>query len=86
MPRLAGAAAEHTRELLVMSFPRQSWWMAAGLWIANLIFLVTRREFHVFLHPPRRIVATSESKGLREVLDQQGLLWTVAALRRPTAA
>jgi len=86
MPRLAGAAADHAGELLVMSFPRQSWWIAAGLWLANLIFKVTRREFHVFLHPPDRIIATSESHGLSAALDQRGVLWTVAALRRAGAA
>jgi 16S rRNA G966 N2-methylase RsmD len=86
MPRLAGAAADHAGELLVMSFPRQSWWIATGLWLANLIFKVTRREFHVFLHPPDRIIATSESHGLRAALDQRGVLWTVAALRRASAA
>ena len=86
MPRLAGAAAEHARELLVMSFPRRTWWTRAAMGAANLVMTLTRREFHIFLHPPRRIVATSESRGLREVLDQKGFLWTVAALRRPSAA
>src|SRR5439155_17169293 len=74
MPRLAGAAADHAGELLVMSFPRQSWWIAAGLWLANLIFKVTRREFPVFLHPPDRILAPSESHGLRPAPDHRAVL------------
>jgi magnesium-protoporphyrin O-methyltransferase len=86
MPRLAGAAADHAHELLVMSFPRRTWWTAAGLGLANAVLALTRREFHIFLHPPDRIIATSESRGLREVLDQKGLLWNVAALRRTSAA
>ena len=83
MPRLAGAAADHTRGLLVMTYPRGSLWIRAGLAIANLIFWATRREFHVFAHPPAQILATSEQHGLSPVLDQRGLLWTVAAFRRP---
>jgi magnesium-protoporphyrin O-methyltransferase len=83
MPRLAGAAADHTRGLLVMSFPRAGWWMRAGLGIANFMLWATRREFHIFVHPPARIFATSEQHGLARALDQRGLLWTVAALRRP---
>src|SRR5437660_12366329 len=51
MPRLAGTAADHARELLVMSYPRHSWWMRLGLGIANVMLLVMRREFHIFLHP-----------------------------------
>ena len=86
MPRLAGAAAEHAREVLLMSFPRRTWWIAAALWLANSSLFLMRREFHIFLHPPDRIIATSESRGLREVLDQKGVLWTVAALRRVSAA
>jgi 2-polyprenyl-3-methyl-5-hydroxy-6-metoxy-1,4-benzoquinol methylase len=82
MPRLAGAAADHTRQVLVMSYPRRAWWTVIGLGIANVIFRISRLEFQVFLHPPDKIVATSESHGLRTVLDQTGLLWTVAGLRR----
>jgi 2-polyprenyl-3-methyl-5-hydroxy-6-metoxy-1,4-benzoquinol methylase len=82
MPRLAGAASDHTRELLVMSFPKGSWWMRIGLAIVNTMFRVTRREFQIFVHPPRRILATSEQHGLHTVLDETGVFWTVAALRR----
>lgn len=83
MPRLAQAAAEHTERLLVMTFPRRSWWMRAGLGIANFILWATRREFHIFLHRPAEIIATSERHGLAGFVDQPGLLWTLAALRRP---
>jgi len=82
MPRLAGAASDHTRRLLVMSYPKRAWWTIAGLAIANFILWATRREFHIFLHRPKQILATSERHGLKRVLDDPGLLWTVAALRR----
>jgi magnesium-protoporphyrin O-methyltransferase len=82
MPRLAGAAADHARQLLVMSFPRKTWWMYVGLKVSNFLLWTTRREFHIFLHPPKKIIATSEQHGFEPVLDQQGLVWNVAALRR----
>jgi len=82
MPRLAGAASDHARELLVMSFPKRTWWMRIGMLLGNAILGVTRREFHIFLHPPARILATSEQHGLRTVLNESGVLWSVAALRR----
>jgi 2-polyprenyl-3-methyl-5-hydroxy-6-metoxy-1,4-benzoquinol methylase len=82
MPKLAGAAASHARRTLVLSFPRRTWWTAIGLTLANWMFTLTRREFHIFLHPPRQIVATSEEQGLRSVHDDPGFLWTVAALTR----
>lgn len=82
MPRLAGAAADHARQVLVLSYPKRAWWTVIGLGIANSMLWATRRGFHIFLHPPRQIVATSESHGLRKVLEQRGFLWTVTAMRR----
>jgi cyclopropane fatty-acyl-phospholipid synthase-like methyltransferase len=82
MPRLAGAAADHTGRVLVISFPRASWWMRMGLGLANAMLWLARREFHIFVHPPAQIFEISERHGLAPVLDRRGILWTVAALRR----
>jgi 16S rRNA G966 N2-methylase RsmD len=82
MPRLAGAAADRTRELLVMSYPRETWWTRIAWKLGNWALRLTRREFQVFLHPPNGILATTERHGLRTVLNQTGSFWTVAALRR----
>jgi 2-polyprenyl-3-methyl-5-hydroxy-6-metoxy-1,4-benzoquinol methylase len=83
MPRLAGAAADHTRQLLVMSYPTGSWWLRIGLGIANFILWATRRQFHIFVHPPAAIIANGARHGLQPILERSGLMWTVAALRRP---
>jgi 2-polyprenyl-3-methyl-5-hydroxy-6-metoxy-1,4-benzoquinol methylase len=82
MPRLAGAAADHTRQTLVMTFPRRAVWLRAGLGIGNGVLWLTRRHFHIFVHRPAEIMATSQSHGLQPVLNQTGLMWTLAALSR----
>lgn len=82
MPRLAGAAADHTRQLLVMSYPKRAWWTRVGLGIANFMLWAFRREFHIFVHEPKDIVATSERHGMKPLLDQRGFLWMVSALHR----
>jgi magnesium-protoporphyrin O-methyltransferase len=82
MPRLARAAADHTRQILVLSYPRRAWWTRLGLGILNLTLGLTRREFHVFIHDPRQIIAASESNGLRPVYGEAGAIWTVSALSR----
>ncbi len=82
MPRLAGAAADRTRQLLVVSYPRETWWMRIGLTLGNSALRVARREFQVFLHPTKNIIATSEQHGLRTVLNQTGAFWTVAGFSR----
>jgi hypothetical protein len=82
MPKLAGAAADHTAEMLVLSYPRRTWWTRIGLSAGNFALRLARREFQVFLHPPPMILAASERRGLRTVFNRPGTFWTVAALRR----
>jgi magnesium-protoporphyrin O-methyltransferase len=82
MPRLTGAAADHARRLLLMSYPRRTWWLRIGLGLGNLVLWLMRREFHIFLHPPSEIIATSGGHGLEPILDEKGFIWTLAALRR----
>ncbi len=82
MPRLTGAAADHAGRLLVMTYPRAAWWMRGGLAAGNAMLWLARREFHIFVHSPRAIIATSEGHGLHRVADERGLLWIMSAMRR----
>lgn len=82
MPRLAGAAADHAREMLVLSFPRETWWTRSGLTLGNFGLRLARREFQMFLHPPASILAVLEQRGFETVLNKVELFWTVAAFRR----
>jgi magnesium-protoporphyrin O-methyltransferase len=80
MPRLAGAAADRAKGMLVMSFPNHRWWTRLGLAIVNLAFRVIRMQFRIFLHPPERILAAVEERGFKTRLNQPGLIWQVVAL------
>jgi len=82
MPLLAGAAARHANEVLVMSFPKRRWWTRAVISAGNLVLRVLRRQFQVFVHPPARILAEAERQGLRTALDAPGFFWEVAAAAR----
>jgi len=82
MPRLAGAAADRARGMLVMSFPNGRWWTRLGLILANFGFRVSRTQFRVFQHPPALILAAVEQRGFRTRFTQPGLLWQVVALER----
>ena len=82
MPKLAGAAADRTRGILVMSFPNRRWWTRLGLTLANFGFRVIRLQFRVFLHPPALILAAVEGRGFTTRFNQPGLIWQVVALDR----
>jgi magnesium-protoporphyrin O-methyltransferase len=82
MPRLAGAAADHAKSTLVMSFPKERWWSRGLLWMANAGMAIARREFRIFLHPTAQIMATGERHGLKLATDRVGVLWEIAAFKR----
>lgn len=82
LPRLAGAAADHARGLLVMSFPKERWWTRAMVWMANVGMGLMRREFRIFLHPMDQILATGEKHGLKLSIDRPGVFWEIAAMER----
>ncbi|HEV2033502.1 MAG TPA: class I SAM-dependent methyltransferase [Candidatus Dormibacteraeota bacterium] len=82
MPKLAGAAAERAREVLVMSFPNDRWWTRLGLTLTNFGFRVIRMQFRVFIHPPSLILAAVEERGFRTRLNRPGLVWQLVALER----
>jgi magnesium-protoporphyrin O-methyltransferase len=82
MPKLAGAAADRAKGMLVMSFPNRRWWTRLGLTLANFGFRVIRLQFRVFLHPPALILAAVEQCGFKTGLNQPGLLWQVVAFER----
>jgi magnesium-protoporphyrin O-methyltransferase len=82
MPKLAGAAAEHAKSVLVMSFPNRRWWTRVGLTVANFGFRVIRLQFRIFLHPPELIQAAVQQHGFRTRFNERGLLWQVNAFER----
>ena len=82
MPKLAAAASDRAKSLLVMSFPNRRWWTRLGLTLANFGFRVIRLQFRVFLHRPALILAAVEQRGFKTRLNQTGLLWQVVALER----
>lgn len=82
MPKLAGAAADRAKGMLIMSFPNRRWWTRLGLTVANIGFRVIRLRFQVFLHPPLLILAAVEQRSFKTRLNRSGLLWQVVALER----
>ena len=79
---LLGAAADHARRLLVFSHPPRNPISRSLIAAQNLGFRLLGREFRTFTHPPRRMLAVLERRGLRPVLVHRGLPWHVVGLAR----
>lgn len=80
--RLLGAAAEHARRLLVFSYPPRNGVSRAFVAAQNLAFRLLRREFRTFAHPPARMLAVLEERGLRGAFAHHGFVWQAAGLER----
>ncbi|MHB8572971.1 MAG: class I SAM-dependent methyltransferase [Candidatus Dormibacteria bacterium] len=86
MPALVGAAGAHARRLMVLSFPREALWTRAAVSLVNLLLWVTRREFHIFVHPVSGIAAEASLQGLTADLGRPGLFWQTATFSRGAAS
>ncbi len=81
-PRLAGAAAAHTRSLLVMTYPRAAWWTRAAVGAVNAVERLRRHAFRVHVHPPEAIAAAVTAEGLAPGDLRRGIFWELRSFRR----
>jgi magnesium-protoporphyrin O-methyltransferase len=80
---LVGAAADHTKRVLLLTYPQERWWLGAGLRAINLWLRLTGCGFRTYAHPVARMVAAASAHGLRlEERKPAGLLWESAVYRR----
>ena len=80
--RLLGAAADHARGLLVFSYPPRNVLSRLVLGAHNLLFRLRRKEFRVFAHPPARMFAVVEGRGLLPTYTHRPVVWQIAGFAR----
>lgn len=81
-PRLAGLAARHAGELLVMTYPRRAWWTRSAVRAANLLQRLRGQAFRAYVHPPGAIAAAATAAGLRPDRLDRGLVWELRSFTR----
>jgi magnesium-protoporphyrin O-methyltransferase len=80
---LVGAAADHTKRTLLLTYPQERPWMRAGLRMINVWLWLSRCGFRTYVHPVATIVAAAETHGLQlERRERHGLLWESAVFAR----
>jgi hypothetical protein len=82
---LAGVAASLARRTLVLSHPREAWWVRGGFATANLFLRLRRRRFRVFVHPARALDAAVQGHGLALASEREGPLFRIAAFERASS-
>jgi SAM-dependent methyltransferase len=79
---LLGVAASRAQRFLVFTYPRSGVLASTIVGAGNLVLALLRREFRVYAHPRRALLAAAERHGLRLVHERRGRVWLTAALAR----
>lgn len=80
--RLLGAAADHARRLLVFSYPPRNVLSRLLLGTQNLLYRLRRKEFRAFVHPPARMRAVVEERGLAHAYAHRPVVWQIDGFER----
>lgn len=79
---LLRSAADRSRRILAMTYPRQTWYLRLGLDIVNLFQRLRRDPFRVFLHPIQEMERLLNREGLQRVFVKRQFVWEIAVYSR----
>jgi len=79
---LVGAAADHARRYLVMTFPVDRWWTRWGVAAANILFALRSDTFRAYVHSTSAVLSTAQRHGMRLAEHRRELIWQLIALER----
>jgi hypothetical protein len=79
---LTAAAGRLARQALVLSFPRDVFWIRAGVRMLNASFWLMRNPFRVYVHRPAALFAAAEAEGVHVREGDRSAFWQWATLRR----
>ena len=74
-------AARHARRSLAVSYPRDRWFVRAGMWLENAI-RARNSGFRTFVHPPPAIRHVIERTGFRLMRRRTTVVWAIDVFER----
>jgi hypothetical protein len=83
MPSLVNLSAQKAKRLYGIVYPRDTWWIRAAIWLANIYSRwVERNPMRVFVHSPKAVEALILSNGLERIFRREMGPWQVVVYRR----
>jgi len=79
---MLGAVADHSRRVVVLTVPKDTWWIRAFLALSNGWLAVRRRQFRAFAHPIPDMVTFLADAGFRLVDDRSRPVWRTLVFER----
>jgi 2-polyprenyl-3-methyl-5-hydroxy-6-metoxy-1,4-benzoquinol methylase len=82
MPALVGSAAAKARRVLGLVYPRDTWWVRAGIQLENGLLWLQRTSFRVFAHASHEVDVIVQSSGMARILTRNAGIWQVVVYAR----
>jgi len=79
---LVSAAADHARQLLVITIPVDRWYIRRGLAIANFLLALRGNTFRGYAHATASILSTARRHTMRPIEHRRGFIWQLIAFER----
>ena len=83
--RLLSAAAEHSREAIALTYPRETWYMRIVLYMMNFFQKLRKDPFRVFLHPVNEMDSLLRKEGFQRLSMRRLFVWEMALYQREVA-
>ena len=79
---LLSAALRHTEVWLALSYPRDVWYVRAGIGVENAQRRLRKNSFRTFVHPARRMQDVIQSAGFELSTQRETWMWSVDVYMR----
>ena len=79
---LLKAAADHSRKVVALTYPRETWYMRIGLKVINFFQRLMRNPFRVFLHPVAEMESLLRRAGFVKTSMHRVSVWEMALYQR----
>ena len=82
MPALVGASVARARRVYGVVYPRDDWWVRAGMMTENALMRLRRHPFRSYVHPTHAVDAIVRAAGLKQQSFHRGAIWQVVIYAR----
>lgn len=79
---LLQAAAEHSRQAIAFTYPREVWYLRIGFKIANFFQSLGKDPFRIFLHPISEMDSLLRREGFERVSFHRLFVWEMSLYQR----
>ena len=80
--RLLKSAAEHSKRALVLTYPRETWYIRFVLNVENFFQAIRKDPFRVFIHPVAEMDALLKEEGFKRVSLHRLFVWEMTLYQR----